>query len=245
MTKTLLLAGAVIGLLAGEPGEKEAMGTELQLRLYTAYAEEWLGRYLEEERLSGPMFALDDLDEDGLLELCVNEIQGSGRYSYNRFFRLSEPGLQLEEMEQRILPFSYSEFDIDKTEVAAYRSEEGIIYYSGRDYIRSADWIGCFRDGFWYLKDGVVYSDVVRVYDWCYTAESHWEEAEEHYYAVNQQGTEESAEEVSLEQWEESLAVYTRGMEEFTAQFQWFWFPSDREITGELIYETLKENCTY
>ncbi len=40
--------------------------------------------------IMGPMFAVTDLDHDCRLELILSDIQGSGCFSYNRFYEVSE-----------------------------------------------------------------------------------------------------------------------------------------------------------
>ena len=61
-----------------------------QASVYAAHADEWMTEEADEPFAT--MYLLYDMDRDGCLELTASTVRGSGRYSENHFYGLTEDG---------------------------------------------------------------------------------------------------------------------------------------------------------
>lgn len=155
-----------------------------QAAVYAAQADVW---FMEDEiRPTLGNYLLYDLDNDGSLELTVSIMQGTGRYSYNHFYGLTDRG-KVTELELVRLVGSEerdwnADFDLGRTRIRAYQDRDGIIHYEGNDYVREGIYGGYDETGFYYLKDGVVYQDSIRGRTEIFGNGEDRQEDEIHYY---------------------------------------------------------------
>lgn len=194
---------------AADAAQKAGIDQEIyaQLEAYASCAEEWLA--LDWEPQTG-CFAVEDLDDDGRLELIVWTMSGTGLYSDNYFYQLDEAGTG-------IIPLGWEiEGAGMQWDMGSYHEEpyvlrdgtDGRKYYMESDYTKNG-YAETFRqDGYFCVVDGIVYDGVLRG---CMSiADEDTDELEETYYDG-------SGLEISKEDWE---ALYED-------------FVSDRENAGE------------
>ena len=111
-------------------------------------AERFSGLESEVEWLSyesSTQFAVTDLDGNGLLELVVSSMQGTGLFSYSHYYEVNEDGSGVTEW-QWPQPME-SEPDIGYADMAFYSDEDGVRHYRLEDYIRNGyaeNWLGLY-----------------------------------------------------------------------------------------------------
>lgn len=198
-----------------------------QLEIFAKTSEEW--KYQD----MGPYacsYAVYDLDWDGKLELLTKVEAGTGRYSENHFYQVNESGDGICELKQQYYDGN-AEFDLDFLEFPAYADQDGTIYYGASDVERSG-YLNCYYiDGFFFLKDGVVHNEAVRI---SYYDGNQPEGEQNIYYSFGQEKTviDESA-------WERLYADYTAGMTEKKVAFSWFQLAEDDLVPQEELLKLL------
>lgn len=217
----------------------------IQASAYAAQAEVW---FMGKE--SGPesgSYLLYDLDGDGSLELTASIMQGTGRYSCNYFYGLTDNGKVTELEMVRLCAGKERDWDADfdiggQTRVQAYRDGSGIIYYEGRDYVRDGNYGVYDESGFYYLKDGVVYQDSIRRRTEYFGNGAGYQEEEIHYYGMEENEEEYiSDEEITKEQYETIREKYIRDMTEVKVCQGWEYFLQKEIAEGDITEETI---CT-
>lgn len=107
-----------------------------------------------------------------------------------------------------------TDFDLCGTQLPAWQDREGVIYYEGCDYTRDGTYSVYTEDGFYYLKDNVVYQDAIRQKEHFFSRED-GQEDEIHYYNYNKESdTPWDSEEITEEQYEAIREEYVRNMEQ-------------------------------
>ncbi len=211
----------------------------VQAAAYAAQAAVW---FVGEEAGVSCGYLLYDLDGDGSLELVTSFMQGSGRYSENHFYGLSDSG-EVTELELVRLCDSeerdwLADFDIGGVaRPPAYQDSEGTIYYEGNDYTREGIYGGYEEDGFYYLREGVVYQDSIRQREQFFDREDGGED-EIHYYSMEADAAGDAGE-ITAEQYEEIREEYVRGMMEARVYQNWVYFQWDEITQGNISEETI------
>lgn len=214
-----------------------------QAAAYAAQSDIW---FVGEEAGPGAVgYLLYDLDGDGSLELMVNTVQGTGRYSWNYFYGLTDGGKVTELELVRLCAGKErgwnADFDIGRTRLQAYQDRDGIIYYEGNDYVREGNYGGYDETGFYYLKDGVVYQDSIRRRTEFFGSVAGHQEGEIHYYGMEEDEEKLiSDEEITEEQYEMIREEYVRDMTEVRVYQNWEYFMWDEITEGELTEETIR-----
>lgn len=221
--------------------------TYAQAAAYAAQADVW---FVGEEAGGFCEYLLYDLDGDGNLELVTSVMQGTGRYSDNHFYSLTDSGevtelelVRLCDGEERDW---IADFDIGGvSRIQTYRDSEGIIYYEGNDYTRDGIYGVYVEEGFYYLKEGVVYQDSIRQWEQFFHEEDGRED-EIHYYSMEKDTTG-AAEEITEEQYEAIREEYVKDMVETGVHLNWVYFQWDEitqgNISGEAICMKLFESA--
>lgn len=198
-----------------------------QAAAYAVHADKWMPQSAEEP--FGTNYLLYDMDRDGSLELLANTVRGSGRFSENHFYGLSNNGELLELPLVRLCGGRKKEwasvFDIYAWAYdAAYQDREGIVYYEGNDFTREGIYGGYDETGFYYLKEGTVYQDSIRTCSRFTDAATGKEE--NHYYRI-----EDTEKEITEEEYEAVRKDYIKDMEEIRICQRWTEF-TDAELAG-------------
>lgn len=212
----------------------------IQAKLYAAQAEKW---FIGED--AGPFsreYLLYDLDGDGSLELTSSIMQGTGRYSDNHFYCLTDRGEAAELPLVRLCDSRErewaSDFDIGgRTRIQAYQDRDGTIYYEGNDYTRDGIFGGYDETGFYYLKDGVVYQDSIRQREEIFH-DGDGQEDEIYYFNMTTKA-DGTAEEITKEQYETIQEDYVKDMTEVRVYQNWTYFSWDEITQGEISEETI------
>ena len=91
----------------------------------------------EEFYMAGFYYLFLDLDFDGVSELVTTEVQGTGRFSTNRYFRINE-NKEIEEIEvDTSIGDSSCDFFMDDSPVLLKNNSTGEYKYIVKDYIRA------------------------------------------------------------------------------------------------------------
>lgn len=198
-----------------------------QAAVYAAHADVWMAEEADEPFVT--MYLLYDMDRDGSLELLANTVRGTGRFSENHFYGLTDDGGFVELPLVRLCGGKEKEwlsnFDIYSWNYdMAYQDEEGILYYEGNDFERDGMYGGYDETGFYYLKEGIVYQDSIRT---CsrFTDETR-EKEDNHYYNIK-----DSENEITEGEYEAIRSRYIEDMEEYRIHQEWVEF-TDMELTG-------------
>lgn len=180
-------------------------------------------------------YLLYDMDGNGRLELITNLNQGTGRYSENHFYSIAEKGEAVELPLVRLCAGMEKEwitdFDLTWEYMEAYQDESGVIYYEGNDFTREGVFGGYDETGFYYLKEGTVYQDSIRM---CsrFTCSGE-EEAEIHYYGIAV-GDRVEQEEITEEEYAAIRENYVKDMSAVRVYQNWVWFTQDELAVGKM-----------
>lgn len=210
----------------------------IQAAAYAAQADIWLMGG-EAGSVSGS-YLLYDMDGDGNSELLVSVMQGTGRYSDNYFYGLTDQGKVTEFPLVRLCNGKEREWNADfdiggQAGIQAYRDRNGIVYFEGNDYAREGIYGFYDETGFYYLKDGVVYQDSIRRRTQFFQKGS-GQQDENHYYelAESADGKELSQEEITEEQFEAIRWEYIKDMTEVRVYQNWVYFLQEEMTEGKL-----------
>ena len=117
--------------------------------------------------MEGYCYDFLDLDFDGVLELITSETQGSGKYSKNSFYRISDDKTSIE-----IIPFDESvnqknqcDFIFEDSPVLYKNKSTGNYEYIFCDYIRAGGGMDYFREEEYSYKDGKIYANPLFGYE--------------------------------------------------------------------------------
>lgn len=210
-----------------------------QAAAYAAQADAW---FVGREAGASCDYLLYDLDGDGSLELVTSINQGTGRYSDNHFYGLSDSG-KVTELELVRLCNSKerdwnADFDIGgRTRIQAWQDNDGTIYYEGNDYMRYGIYGVYDEGGFYYLKDGVVYQDSIRGREQFFHEED-GQEDEVHYYNMEVDATGDT-EEITEEQYEAIQEEYIKDMIETRVYQNWVYFQWEEITQGNISEEAI------
>lgn len=203
----------ILEQIALEPLDLSGMDEKVrsQLELFVKNRNQWLSVEWEPER---GQFAIQDLDKDGRLELIVWTTGGTGFYSDNFFYQMSEDGLSMTEIAQAEKQPNNLVWDlgVEGDDMKVYADTSGRRYYMVTDITRNGAWGSYMEDGCFYLENGKIYDVSIRGYSTNYLEESDtWEET---YLDAN-------GNEISEEQWEQLLADFAGDKTEVDESLKW------------------------
>lgn len=206
-----------------------------QAAAYAAHSDDWFIRAEYGEEI--PEYLMYDMDRDGSPELITSFMQGSGRYSENCFYGLTDAGVPVKlpvvQLCGSVEKECHTVFDIGGWyRIKAYRDPNGIIYYEGHDYIREGIYGGCNESGFYYLKGGTIYQDSIRGYSEIFKNDAGNDEV--HYYDRTSDG------EITEKQYEEIFENYVEDMTEETVYQGWVSFTLQESTEGEIQEEIIR-----
>lgn len=217
------MIGEVQGMTRNREFTKEE---QAQIEFFAKNRKQW--RFdLETYGPYGLQYAVYDLDGDGRLELMTTVCMGTGLFSENHFYRMSEDGKTLETLNQRELPGQENQDfpDLDGYDMNwsmdAYRDSRGRVYYSGSNISRNGAAFHGVIQGFFYLEE-----DMVTFQDICYStseATSNNVDTIDTYYDMD-------GNEIPKEAYDLLLSDFVKGMERGKAYINWF---PDSDVTRD------------
>lgn len=117
--------------------------------------------------MEGYSYIFLDLDFDGVLELIASETQGSGKYSKNSFYRISDDKTSIE-----LIPFDESvnqknqcDLIFEDSPVLYKNKNTGNYEYVFCDYIRAGGGMDYFREEEYSYKNGKIYANPLFAYE--------------------------------------------------------------------------------
>lgn len=154
--------------LTVQPAPQYASTAEHAAQILWNNTDKWLPS--EDEPYAKPYYCFMELDWDGIPELVYCDIQGSGHYSYNRYFKIDVQNETVREIPHGsirragyALPDDYFEVSADmdlRRELKLYRSgSTGETVYWGEDYERAYQGAYSLSYGFLHTSAGSVYED--------------------------------------------------------------------------------------
>lgn len=217
------MIGEVQGMTRNREFTKEE---QAQIEFFAKNRQQW--RFdLETYGPYGLQYAVYDLDGDGRLELMTTVCMGTGLFSENHFYRMSEDGKTLETLNQRELPGQENQDfpDLDGYDMNwsmdAYRDSRGRVYYSGSNISRNGAAFHGVIQGFFYLE-----GDMVTFQDICHStseAASNNVDTIDTYYDMDDN-------EITKEAYDLLLSDFVKGMEQGKAYINWF---PDSDVTKD------------
>lgn len=139
------------------PSHAPDLSAKRQILAMTKFLDRCDGGTLNEYR----HWAVTDLDQNGKLELLISsDMQGSGRFTYSKYYQISEDGQTLRLCSDETVysegDFSQNEDIVNNIKTAYYDPQKDIYYYLASDYASA----GVGYRGCWYgamaLKDGML-----------------------------------------------------------------------------------------
>lgn len=137
--------------------------------------------------MDGYYYLFLDLDFDGILELIATEFHGSGRYSKNNFYRISDDKTTVE-----LIPFDES---VDENNQCDLFFEDSPVLYKNNttgnyeyifcDYIRAGGGMDYFREEEYSYKDGKICATPLFAYEVIQAEVSESGEKEEYFTLFN------------------------------------------------------------
>ncbi len=137
--------------------------------------------------MGGYLYLFLDLNFDGVLELITSETNGSGRYSYNCFYKISEDGTTVEliTFDESIDKNNQCDFFFDDSPVLFKDNATGDYQYVLCDYIRAGGGMDYFREEEYTYKDGKIYANPLFSYEVVQAEVSESGEKEEYFTLFN------------------------------------------------------------
>lgn len=133
----------------------------LQLRTFAENYRKWVPE--DEEISPGIMsFAIYDLDGDGRLELLCTQVQGTGLYAFNSFYRADVKNGLVYELEQQTTPEDLA-FEID-AQAEVYADQQGNLFYLAADSSKAGLQFFSRSEGYYCLTNETVMSSEIRSY---------------------------------------------------------------------------------
>lgn len=128
---------------------------EEQLAVISSCYEECKEAYFEEIGGQAPKFTIADLNHNGRLELIFSDCQGTGAFSYTRFYEVSEDYTYLSEISTSDNDNIDTLGDFLTYDVLTCYEKDGINYYIVEDYL-SSGWDYRGTQFYMYSLDGCV-----------------------------------------------------------------------------------------
>lgn len=160
---------------------------------------------------TGTQYAVTDLNDNGLLELVVSSIQGTGLFTTSYYYEVNEDGTGVTEWETNEAD-SFSEPDIGVYDAAVYVDDSGIRHYIFEDYIRSG-WMGN-----WSGLYGVVYGNGQIEYTLLASRDAVYQESTQNYDTTY---TDADGNAITEEAYNAIADTVFSGMERKTAHIGW------------------------
>lgn len=137
--------------------------------------------------MEGYCYVFLDLDFDGILELIASETQGSGRYSKNNFYRISndKTSIELIPFDQSVNQKNQCDLIFEDSPVLYKNNKTGNYEYIFCDYIRIGGGMDYFREEEYSYKDGKIYATPLFAYEVIQAEVSESGEKEEYFTLFN------------------------------------------------------------
>ena len=137
--------------------------------------------------MEGYRYVFLDLDFDGILELIASETQGSGRYSKNNFYRISndKTSIELIPFDQSVNQKNQCDLIFEDSPVLYKNNKTGNYEYIFCDYIRIGGGMDYFREEEYSYKDGKIYATPLFAYEVIQAEVSESGEKEEYFTLFN------------------------------------------------------------
>jgi len=145
---------------SGDDNSSQIPSPEFIVDIYMADKSLWLLPIEDKPIMGGYAYCFIDLDFDGVLELirCVND--GSGKYSYNNYYRVSPENLKVEEFEissdRQMGGIDY--YTMAATSKLLKDNFDGRMFYVFADFIRDGSEAGAMIYYENYMKGTVAYA---------------------------------------------------------------------------------------
>lgn len=111
----------------------------------------------DEFYMGGYFYLFLDLDFDGVLELVTTEVQGTGRYSTNKYYKINLADNSVEEItSDKDKGESSIDYYMDDSPELYKNKTTGEYLYIGKDYIRAGGGMDFTAEKTLALKDGVI-----------------------------------------------------------------------------------------
>lgn len=155
--------------------------------------------------MAGYRYLFLDLDFDGVLELVTNESQGSGRYSTNCFYKISDNNtVELIPFDESVDKNNQCDLLFDDSPVLYKDNATGEYQYVFCDYIRAGGGMDYFREEEYTYKNGKIYANPLFAYEVIQAEVSESGEKEEYYTLFNL----EEPEKVDKETYDKAVKDY-------------------------------------
>lgn len=219
--------------------ESHGTGTEKRYELEETVEKqlELFARFLLECGINmGMDYTVYDLDQDGKLELITSFCEGTGRFSTNRFYQVTDTPAGVVELEQIHYLASEGEFDLGFSELETAYEENGRRYYPAMDYIRGGAGYYEMIEGAYYLEEGRVYNITYRMFEVCPVYDEAGNVTQSYtYYDVK-----DTKKEISEKEFEERGAAFLRGKTPVEYRMDWCYY-SGMGISEQELFDLLAE----
>ncbi len=136
--------------------QQELLSPEKAVEIYLQQKDKWMKNH-DFYPLGGFGYALLDLDFDGVLELIQSTCEGTGRFSYNSYYRINPDTLTVESLscETDFDEYDYFYAGTDNTKLFR-NNEDGTLFYYCLDHCRISNVEYSEEFGKLYFKDDMI-----------------------------------------------------------------------------------------
>lgn len=198
----VLLTLALVGCNKEPTEGAPTLSPEEAVSIYMENLEAW--EFKEDYfPMNGYAYCLIDLDFDGVLELITSVCDGSGRYSYNEYYKINTQTRKLEKLSDADESLNGTDYYLMSNESMLLKKSDGSLFYLFADFVRVGGDEGALSYFEVKAENGKVYHDSPFSHHWYvdyttlasvteYTfekesvSESEYHEKTEAYYKENQ-----------------------------------------------------------
>lgn len=232
-----------IGEIPRSKANQELTLTEQsQLRVFAQNREQWQFQQ-EEYGPYNPVYAVYDLDGDGRLELMASVCMGTGYFSENHYYRISEDGKTVETLARsQLTDAGYEDvvetdgYDVAYRMIDAYRDFDGRIYYAGNNGMKNGAAFYGNLGGFFSLQGNTMVFQDLRQY--IEQLDQDTDEFVMTYYDTR-------GNEITENAYDKLLTDFVQGMERHSVYLNWFGEDEVREDTEEGWYQKLAQSYRF
>lgn len=192
--------------VSDENGEKVALSPAEAVSIYMSNIDMW---QLDPDKfyMAGYYYLFLDLDFDGVLELITTEVQGSGRFSTNCYYKinLSDNSVEQIPLDESVSADGHCDFFFDDSPVLYKNKTTNEYQYVMCDYVRAGGGMDYYREDEYTYKDGKIYANPLFSFEVIQAEVSESGEKEE-YYTIFSLG---EGSEVDKETYDKTIKEYT------------------------------------